>query len=151
MNRSIHKLLGMMRQDKPRPDAVEPRQFPVRTAEAWRAYWQSQGQPWRTEPEIEVTRQEKLAQCRLTVPDIEEGIYPFKKMKLNRADVEWLLATHEGGRGPVDWNDESQHAREGLDLRGADLRDVDLKHLPMARLRGALTWQEHPYLTEERR
>ena len=151
MNRSIRKLLGTMRQDKQRPGAVEPRPLPVRTAGEWQAYWQSQGQPWRTEPEIDVMRQEELAKSRLTVPDIGEGIYPFKKVKLSRADVEWLLATHEGGRGPVDWNNESQRAREGLDLRGADLRDVDLKHLPMARLRGALTWQEQPYLTEERR
>lgn len=151
MNRYIRKLLGMMRQDKQRQGAVHQRQLPVRTSKEWRAYWQSLGQPWRTEPEVDAMRQEELAQCRLTVADIVEGIYPFNKMKLSRADVEWLLTTHEGGRGPVDWNDESQRAREGLDLRGADLRYVDLKNLPMARLRGALTWKEQPYLTEERR
>lgn len=80
-----------------------------------------------------------LAGRRTISPDIEHGIYPFKGVKLNRADVEWLLATHENGRGPVDWSDESQRGRQGLDVRGADLRQVDLSRLPLARLRGGLS------------
>ena len=56
----------------------------------------------------------------------KQGIYPFRGMKLSRADVEWLLATHENGRGPVNWSDEGQRGRKGLDLRGADLCQVDL-------------------------
>ena len=99
---------------------------------AWQAYWEAQGWPWRTEPEIDVERQKYLAERRVIVPDIEQGIYPFKDIKLSRADVEWLLATHENGRGPVDWSDESQHARKGLDLRGADLHELDLSRLPLA-------------------
>lgn len=63
--------------------------------EAWKAYWKAQGQPWRIEPEIEVERQRYLAERRSITPKIEEGIYPFKDIKLTRADVEWLLATHE--------------------------------------------------------
>jgi uncharacterized protein YjbI with pentapeptide repeats len=51
-----------------------------------------------------------------------------------------LLATHEHGRGPIDWSDEQQHEREGLDLRGADLKQVDLRNLPLACMRGGLTW-----------
>ena len=66
---------------------------------AWSAYWIAQGQPWRTEPEVDSKRQEELAQRRTIAPDIEKGIYPFKGMKLSRADVEWLLSTHENGRG----------------------------------------------------
>lgn len=50
--------------------------------------------------------------------------------------MEWLLATHEGGQGPIDWKDQNQRKREGLDLRGADLREVNLSRLPLARLRG---------------
>src|SRR5438874_1117492 len=75
----------------------------------WQAYWRQQGQPWRTEPEINAKRQRELAQRRAITPDIEEGIYPFKGIELSRADVEWLLATHEsrGLRGPVDWSDEN--------------------------------------------
>ena len=57
---------------------------------------------------------------------------------LRRGDVEWLLATHEGGRGPVNWDDETQRTRVGLDLRGADLRGADLRWLPLARTLGGL-------------
>jgi hypothetical protein len=89
--------------------------------ENWKAYWKQQGQPWRTEPEIDAERQKYLAERRAIVADIENSTYPFKNVKLNRADVEWLLATHENGRGPVDWNDEKQRNRLGLDLRGANL------------------------------
>ena len=63
------------------------------------------------------------------------GIYPFRDIKLSRVDIEWLLETHENGRGPVDWSDEHQREREGLDLRGADLGD-----LPLAGICGGLTW-----------
>src|SRR5581483_577900 len=107
-------------------------------SEAWKAYWQAQGQPWRTMPEIDAKRQEELAQWRQVAPDIEKGIYPFKGMKLNRADVEWLLATHKNGRGPVNWSDEDQRGREGLDLRGANLSHENLSGLPLARLCGGV-------------
>lgn len=109
-----------------------------RTPEALRDYWSAQGQPWRTEPEIDAKRQAELARQRTIVPDVEKGIYPFKGMKLNRADVEWLLATHENGRGPVDWSDESQRKREGLDLRGANLSQEKLSGLPLAKLCGGV-------------
>ena len=107
--------------------------------EAWKAYWKAQGQPWRTEPEIDKERQAHLDARRNIKPNWEQGIFPFRSLKLNRADIEWLLATHENGRGPVDWNDESQREREGLDLRGADLSKVDLHSLPLACMRGGLT------------
>lgn len=97
--------------------------------EAWKVYWKAQGWLWRTEPEIDAERQKYLTERRAIIPDIKQGIYPFGGIKLNRADVEWLLVTHENGRGPIDWNDESQRKRLGLDLRGADLRQVDLHHL----------------------
>jgi hypothetical protein len=116
---------------------------------AWKAYWKALGQPWRTEPEIDTERQKYLAERRNITPDIEQGIYPFGESKLNRADVEWLLATHENGRGPVDWNDESQRKREGLDLRGANLRRENLSGLPLARMRGGVTNAEWWHLTEE--
>lgn len=110
--------------------------LPLHTPEQWQVYWAAQGQPWRREPEIDLQRQAELAQRRGIVPDIEQGIYPFKGKKLSRADVEWLLATHDAGRGPVDWSDESQRDRQGLDLRGADLRSVNLSGLPLARISG---------------
>src|SRR5258706_9456872 len=46
--------------------------------DAWNAYWQAQGQLWRTEPEVDLQRQKKLDQRRSVIPDIEQGIYPFK-------------------------------------------------------------------------
>ncbi len=107
--------------------------------EEWCVHWQKQGQPWRTEPEILLERQQELSNCRTIVPDIEKGIYPFKDVKLKRADVEWLLTTHEDGRGPVNWSDEWQRKRKGLDLRGANLRNVDLHALPLACLIGGMS------------
>jgi uncharacterized protein YjbI with pentapeptide repeats len=120
--------------------------------EAWRAYWKAQGWPWRTEPEISKEQQKYLTERRAVTPNIEKSIYPFKDIKLSRADVEWLLATHENGRGPIDWSDEHQRKREGLDLRGADLSYIDLNSLPLPRLRGSLTEIEwNPFIDEPRK
>src|SRR2546421_12194952 len=94
--------------------------------QAWKAYWKAQEQPWRTEPEIDAEQQKYLAERRAIVPDIEQGRYPFRDIKLNRADVEWLLATHENGRGPVSPDDALQWGRKGIDIRGADLSGEDL-------------------------
>src|SRR5260370_1027815 len=116
---------------------------------AWGAYWQEQNQPWRTEPEISPRRQAELEKRRALVPDVKKGIYPFKGMKLDRADVEWLLATYAGG--PVKWSDEKEREREGLDVRGADLQHVNLHRLPLTRLRGGLTFDEWLKATEEQR
>src|SRR5262249_31802863 len=104
----------------------------------WRVFWQARHQPWRTEAEIDVERQGELARRREITPRVREGMYPFAGMKLARADVEWLLASHDSGRGPVDWGDEEQRRRQGLDLRGADLSRVDLRGLPLARTLGGL-------------
>lgn len=106
---------------------------------AWETFWKEQEQPWRREPEIDMERQQFLAERRSIPPDIVQGIYPFKDIKLSRADVEWLLATHEKGRGPVDWSNESQRKREGLDVRGADLQGEDLSGLPLVRMQGGLS------------
>src|SRR6266436_5204050 len=116
---------------------------------AWLTYWQEQNQPWRTEPEISPRRQAELEKRRALVPDVKKGIYPFKGMKLDRGDVEWLLATYAGG--PVKWNDEKEREREGLDVRGADLQHVNLHRLPLTRLRGGLTFDEWLKATEEQR
>jgi len=121
--------------------------------EAWKAYWKTQGQSWRTEPEISSDRQKYLTERRAILPNIEQGIYPFKdiKPKLTRADVEWLLATHEDGRGPVYWDNPSHRERLGLDLRGADLHGEDLRHLPLARLQGGLTRDDWRQASQQQR
>src|ERR1700676_5402356 len=93
---------------------------------------------WRTEAEIDSERQQFLRQRLMIVPDIQQGIYPFKDVALTRADVEWLLIIHEQGRGPIEWSDPAQRERQGLDLRGANVQHVNLRGLPLARLRGGL-------------
>jgi uncharacterized protein YjbI with pentapeptide repeats len=122
---------------------------------AWKTYWQKQGQPWRTEPEIGLERQTYLTERLGIKPDIKQGIYPFKDISLSRADVEWLLAMHENGRGPVVWDEEKdkpEHDRRtGLDLRGAQLRGVNLSRLPLAHMRGGLTDDEWLRVTKEQR
>jgi hypothetical protein len=119
--------------------------------DAWIAYWNEQGQPWRTEPEIDEERQKYLAERRRIKPDLEQGIYPFKDIKLSRADVEWLLATHENGRGPLYWSDKRAEGRRGLDLRGANLRQVDLTSLPLCKMVGGPFGEEWPHATEKQR
>ncbi len=125
--------------------------------DSWPAYWQTQGMPWRTEPEIDAERQRFLAERRAVTPDIQRGICPFRdesgSIKLTRADVEWLLATHESGgmRGPVDWDDGPQRKREGVDLRGAYLSGMNLSILPLARMRGGLTGGEAQRVTTDQR
>ncbi|MBV9229673.1 MAG: pentapeptide repeat-containing protein, partial [Chloroflexi bacterium] len=116
-----------------------------------RVYWQAQNQPWRIEPEIDTERQKYLAKRRVIIPNIEKGIYPFKEVKLNRADVEWLLATHENEQGPVNWSDERQRDRQGLDLRGAYLNDIDLQGLPLARLQGGIAGNDWTSALPEQR
>jgi uncharacterized protein YjbI with pentapeptide repeats len=110
--------------------------------DAWHTYWKAQGQSWRTEPEIGEERQAQLAECCAVVPNIQKGIYPFKDIKLSRVDIEWLLATHEDGRGPIEWNYENQRKGEGLDLRGADLSSLDMRSLPLTCMRSGLNRSE---------
>jgi uncharacterized protein YjbI with pentapeptide repeats len=122
--------------------------------EQWRRFW-AETQPrewfeawghWRTEPEIALDRQRFLHERLLHYQaDIFQGIYPFKSVQLTRADVEWLLATHDNQRGPVNWEREK---RPGIDLRGADLgpfdgQAVNLSFLPLAGLRGGLGGEEN--------
>jgi len=108
----------------------------------WRVYWRSNGQSWRTEPEISASRKRAL-RLRLDIAR-ERDDYPFKGIepRLSRADVEWLLAGHNNGRGPVNVYDPEDDGRWGLDLRGADLRGADLRGLPLARMRGGLPESE---------
>src|SRR5947209_20547530 len=71
-------------------------------ADAWRAYWQAKGQPWRTEPEIDEGRKEELERRRSIKVDLDRSDYPFfQGIQLSRSDIEWLLATHDDGRGAV--------------------------------------------------
>ena len=90
-----------MNDEPQRPKSDDDRQV-------WTAYWTAQGMAWRSEPEIDEERKGILAR-RLTIqPDIQKGIYPFKGEKLDRKDVEWLLATHNSG-GKVGQGEPGPH------------------------------------------
>jgi uncharacterized protein YjbI with pentapeptide repeats len=116
--------------------------------EAWRTYWKAQGMPWRMEPEISGIRKDDLEARRQGVrPDIERGLCVQRRgTKLTRADVEWLLETHESGgmRGPVDWTSVGLKKREGLDLRGADSQGVNLSGLPLSFTIAGLSLEDRP-------
>ena len=107
--------------------------------------------PWRTEPEIDPERQHYLIACLSTQPDVTRNIYPFKNVRLTRADIEWLLIMHEDKQRPNDGSDGGQKQRTGLDLRGANLQGVDLRRLPLARVYGGLTIEEWKAATLEQR
>jgi hypothetical protein len=101
--------------------------------------------PWRAEHEISQGRQRELERRRPEIePGYERGAFPFNGVEptLTRTDIEWLLATHEGGRGRVIWAEEkgqpSAQRRMGLDLRGADIRKLDLVGLPPAQMQRRL-------------
>jgi hypothetical protein len=114
-----------------------------------RAYWQTRGQPWRTEPEIAIQRQEELvARCAIP-PDVQTGCYPFHTYQLSRADIEWLLAEQQ--EKSFSHNEKSQHHYPMLDLRGADLSKMDLRGLPLLSLRGGLSEEEWRIATPEQR
>jgi uncharacterized protein YjbI with pentapeptide repeats len=121
-------------------------------AETWKAYWKVQGQPWRTEPIIDEERQQRLLSYSQAGVDIERGMYPFKGVRLSRADVEWLLAMAEQ-RSAEARTDGSKRGKQqksfGLDLRGADLSGVNLSNLPLMGLHAGLSLEEGRHATVE--
>lgn len=134
--------MSMSEQRRPAKEATNhARPDDPNDIDGWRGYWRSHGYPWRREPEISLERQRQLTICREERADSDRGSYPFKGVEpaLSRADIEWLLATHDSGRGPVDWDVEDERTRVGLDLRGATLIGIDLRGLPLAGLCGGLT------------
>jgi uncharacterized protein YjbI with pentapeptide repeats len=120
---------------------------------SWHEYWTEQGLPWRSQQEIDEDRQNFLAERRAIKPDVMSGVYPFQGITLDRADIEWLLATHKsnGFDGPVDWDDGIQRKRIGIDVRGATLDNVDLGGLPLARTCGGLTGIDYDKATLKQR
>jgi hypothetical protein len=97
---------------------------------AWRDFWVHEGQPWRREIEIDAERQKYLEEFRS-----RRKVY-WNDSKLSRADIEWLLATHNNGHGHIDWGDTSQRQLRGLNLCGANLSHQDLSYLPLANMIG---------------
>jgi hypothetical protein len=87
--------------------------------DAWLDHWSRLGQLWRREPEIGADRQRFLAQCcESSAGSVEHP--PFKGIKLDRADVEWLLATYSA-------RIEDAGNGQRFNLHGADLHGVNLE------------------------
>jgi uncharacterized protein YjbI with pentapeptide repeats len=116
---------------------------------AWSDYWAARGTPWRTEPEVDAQRQRFLADCRTRRPSWQLDGFPFGGIRLARADIEWLLATHEdqGVVGPVvqNWVDEvpaslCEAGGEGEDGLGAPLAGADLQSVAMDLLLRGMQW-----------
>lgn len=103
---------------------------------------------WRLEPEIDSARQEQLMRWLATPADLKRGIYPFKGIKLSRADIEWLLVTHEN-RCQYRGRQSDRKRCWKLDARGADLRNLDLHALPLTGFHGSLTREEWDEATAE--
>jgi len=120
-------------------------------AEAWKAYWSKQGQSWRTEPVIDEERQQQLLSYSREDVDIERGRYPFKGVRLSRADIEWLSAMEEqrSAKARKDGGTRGQQQLFGLDVRGADLSGVNLSDLPLMRLHAGLSLEEGRHATVE--
>ena len=78
--------------------ATTPQRPTTNDPVAWKTYWEAQGQTRRTEPEISTERQKFLKERLSIIPNLKQGIYPFKGIKLHRADVEWLIDMHDGGQ-----------------------------------------------------
>ena len=114
------------RTNSPHPSTDDPE---------WQEYLQSQ--KWRKEPEIPNERKLQLEEWKKNA-DPQNWKYPFGGKKLTRADIEYLLVTHNNGQGPVDWSCHEQRDWLGLDLRGADLQGLDLSYLPLTGLIGGL-------------
>jgi uncharacterized protein YjbI with pentapeptide repeats len=133
-------------QDHP-SSSVSP--SPAHDAGTWQAYWKEQGQPWRSEPLIGGERQQRLSSCAQGGVDIEQGKYPFKGLRLSRADVEWLLAAEEQRSAQESTGGGNSRKPPGLDVRGADLSGVDLSYLPLMRLRAGLSLEEGRHATVE--
>jgi uncharacterized protein YjbI with pentapeptide repeats len=145
--RSAHHAPGKASVQK--PTSLAPTRPATNDPATWKGYWEELNQFWRTEPEISQERQQEIKKRRAIVPDMQQGNYPFKGIPLTRADIEWLLATHNKGHDPFNQSSTIGTKKEGLELRGADLHGADLRDLPLSHIRGGLSFEEMQEVTEE--
>ena len=129
---SRNKPFNVINKEKSHIRLPQPQIPAIDDHDAWRIYWQTQNQSWRTEPEINTERQEELKSYLRFSPDIKGYAYPFEGKKLHRADMEWLVAIYEDEHRPVD----------RLNICGANLRYTDLHDLPLTRLQGGIVLSE---------
>ncbi len=102
---------------KPQQQTAQP--SVLKMGQTWKTYWAAQGELWRTEAEIDVSRQQILTdQLHIQYAD-NELKHPFKQMHLNRADLEWLI--------------HLLPEQNTLNLEGVVLNRVQLRSLPLKR------------------
>jgi len=82
-------------------------------------------------PDADEYYQKYLAKLRDIVPTIRRNTYPFKGIRLTRANIEALLKVHRHWQVSEDQNNQHQSKLQKLDLRGADLHKLDLRGLPL--------------------
>src|SRR5437899_658504 len=119
---------------------------------AWKKYWEERGQLWRIEPEIDSKRQAELVQffekmssgISFVMPEgittqLDSGVaiihpWPGKEfriisenIKLNRADVEFILSLRQKEREEAKKDSSNQTDLGWSILNGANLEEADLR------------------------
>jgi len=126
---------------------------------AWKQYWEKRGQNWRTEPEVDKKRQDELTRfLNNSIPEFtfklpqviqthfepgsggsivhqnpDQELHPLR-MRLNRADVEWLLSSRLQSSDSIDREGLDQIDIDWLNLAWADMHEVDLHGLPLIKV-----------------
>lgn len=140
-----------MSADQTYPAATGNHNLPANDIGDWPTYWVEHGQPGRIRPEIPLQRQQELAACLQ-----KSGGYPFQGQRLDRADVEWLLANYEPQVVQVQRLISLRREQgQGLDLRGACLEEpsdnrLGFGRLNLGELRGGIEG-EPPFGTSQER
>lgn len=120
-----------MSEDVPRPKRSDG-------TSAWAAYWRAIGQPWRCAPEIDAARQRELTQRRsVPLTDFDTGPFPFAGIRLERADVEWLLgAPYVGAPLSAEFlgAESVAHERDEAEPRGDRVQLHDVCYMTNGRL-----------------
>jgi uncharacterized protein YjbI with pentapeptide repeats len=117
--------------------------------DAWQKYWEAQGQPWRTEPEIDAARQDYLTERYNNQQEPVYSAHPFAGIKLDRADMEWLLAQyHAGDWSDATWADRYHVKHKGLDFSGVIVSYSNLSGLPLQHTSFAHAQMHHTRLED---
>src|SRR5260221_149144 len=79
------------------------------TVYPWPTSWPTHDQQSIIKPKISAEREEQLKKLRAVPVDIQKGIYPFKGIKLDRVDIEWLIVTNDAQYATLDWMGQKRH------------------------------------------
>jgi uncharacterized protein YjbI with pentapeptide repeats len=91
---------------------------------------------------VDAERESFLLNCLSVEADLSQRLFPFKGVRLERRDIEWLIAFQQGTVSQTEVPGSPRQASGFVDLRGADLRDVDLSRLNLKGMLGGLSDRE---------